>query len=143
MTIREMIIQKRTELGMTQAELSRRTGITQARISEFEKGTRQMMSSNIDLLFEALDIKFYKASPNHNWGFAGECAHILKEKGVTSVDKLTKEDLATLCDKPEFLSMKEYGKNYNEEKSIKQGADPDNSFDYIKSVIAFKLAVLK
>lgn len=127
---------------MTQAELSRRTGITQARISEFEKGTRQMMSGNIDLLFEALNIKFYKETPDHNWDFAGECAHILKGKGITSVDKLSKEDLATLCDKPEFLSMKEYGKNYNEEKSIKQGADPENSFDYLKTLIEFKLAVL-
>lgn len=143
MTIREMIIAKRNELGMTQAELSRRTGITQARISEFEKGTRQMMSSNIDLLFEALGIKFYKESPDHNLYFASECAKILKEKGITSVDKLSREDFATLCNKPEFLSMKQYDKNYNEDKMLKQGADPDNSFDYLKTLIAFKLAVLR
>lgn len=138
-----MIIAKRNELGMTQAELSRRTGITQARISEFEKGTRQMMSSNIDLLFEALGIKFYKESSNHNWDFATECASILKEKGITSVDKLSREDFATLCNKPEFLSMKQYDKNYNEDKMLKQGADPDNSFDYLKTLIAFKLAVTR
>lgn len=142
MTIRELIISKRNELGMTQKELSKRTGITQARISEFESGTRQMLSNKIDLLFDALDIKFYKESPDHNWDFATECARILKTKGITSIDKLTREDLSALCDKPEFLTMKQYDKNYNEEKMLKQGADPDNSFDYLKTLITFKLAVL-
>lgn len=143
MTIRELIVAKRTELGMTQAELSRKSGITQARISEFEKGTRQMMSSNIDMLFQALDIKFYRENPNHNWEFATECAHILKEKGITSIDKLTRDDLATICDKKEFLSMKEYGKCYDESRIVKQGDDPDSSFNYIRTLIAFKLAILR
>lgn len=143
MTIRELIINKRAELGMTQAQLSNITGISQARISEFESGSRQMMSDNVDKIIEALRIKFYNESPDTNWTFATECAKILKEKGITSIDKLTKEDLATLCSKDEFLLMKEYGKCFDEERIIKQGDSPDDSFNYIRTLIAFKLATLR
>lgn len=58
MTIRELIIEKRAEVGMTQKELSEKTGITQARISDFESGKRTMTSDNIDKIFDALEIHF-------------------------------------------------------------------------------------
>jgi len=79
MTIREVIIEKRAEVGMTQRELSEKTGITQARISDFESGKRTMTSDNIDKIFNVLDIHFVR-SKEQMWDLAKECANILKQK---------------------------------------------------------------
>lgn len=141
MTIRELIIQKRTEVGMTQKELSEKTGITQARISDFESGKRTMTSDNIDKIFNSLDIHF-KQSKEEQWDFAKECAHILKSKDINSIDSLTKEEVATLIGKNEILAMKEYNDKLYDELDMK-GIANKNAYNYMKALIKFHLALLK
>lgn len=141
MTIRELIIQKRTEVGMTQKELSEKTGITQARISDFESGKRTMTSDNVDKIFAALEIHF-KQSKEDLWNFAEECARILKNKEIRSIDNLTKEEVATLTGKNELLAMKECNDKLYDEMDIKGIADK-NAYNYMKVLIKFHLALLK
>lgn len=141
MTIRELITQKRTEVGMTQKELSEKTGITQARISDFESGKRTMTSDNIDKIFNALEIHF-KQNKEEQWNFAKECARILKSKDINSIDNLTKEEVATLTGKNELLAMKEYNDKLYDELDIKGIANKD-AYNYMKVLIKFHLALLK
>lgn len=140
MTIRELIIQKRTEVGMTQKELSQKTGITQGRISEFESGNRTMTSDNIDKIFAALGIHF-KQNKEQQWDFAKECARILRSKDIQSIDNLTKEEVATLTGKNEILAMKEYNEKLYDELDMKGIAD-NNAYNYIRVLIKFHLALL-
>lgn len=141
MTIRELIIEKRVEAGMTQKELSEKTGITQARISDFENGKRTMTSDNIDKIFDILDIRF-KRSKEEQWDFAKECASILKSKGINNIDNLTKEEVATLAGKKEILAMKEYNEKMYDELDMKCIANK-NAYNYIRALIKFHLALLK
>lgn len=141
MTIRELIIQKRTEVGMTQKELSQKTGITQGRISEFESGNRTMTSDNIDKIFAALEIHFTQNN-EQRWDFAQECALILKSKEIQSIDNLTKEEVATLTGKNGILTMKEYNDKLYDELDMKGGTDK-NAYNYMKVLIQFHLALLK
>lgn len=141
MTIRELIVEKRTEVGMTQKELSEKTGITQARISDFESGKRTMTSDNIDKIFDALDIRF-KRGKEEQWDFAKECASILKSQGINNIDNLTKEEVATLAGKKEILAMKEYNEKMYDELDMKCIANK-NAYNYIRALIKFHLALLK
>lgn len=141
MTIRELIIQKRTECGMTQKELSEKTGISQNRISEFESGNRNMNSDNIDKIFAALDI-FFKQSKEQQWDFAKECAKILKSKDVSKIDNLSQEEVATLTGKNEILEMKEYDDELYSYLDVKGVADK-NAYNFMKTLINFHLALLK
>lgn len=141
MTIRELIIQKRTECGMTQKELSEKTGISQNRISEFESGNRNMNSDNIDKIFAALDI-FFKQSKEQQWDFAEECAKILKSKDVSKIDNLSQEEVATLTGKNEILEMKEYDDELYSYLDVKGVADK-NAYNFMKTLINFHLALLK
>ncbi|MCR2007816.1 helix-turn-helix domain-containing protein [Bacteroides acidifaciens] len=141
MTIREIIVKKRTEVGMTQKELSQKTGIPQGRISEFESGTRQMQSGNIDLILDALNISF-KQSKEELWDFAKECAQILKSKGINNIDSLAKEDVAALTGKDDILSMKEYNEKLYDEMCLKKIED-NNAYNYFKTLLLFHLALLK
>lgn len=58
MTLREIIINKRLELKLTQGEVAEKAGISQPRISEFESGRREMNSANIDKVLNVLGITF-------------------------------------------------------------------------------------
>lgn len=141
MTIREIIIEKRTEVGITQKELSEKTGIAQSRISDFEKGKRTMTSDNIDKIFEVLEIHV-KLSKEQQWDFAEECARILKKKGIANIDNITKEETAILTGKKELLTMKEYSDKLYDELDMKGIADK-NAYNYMKVLIKFQLALLK
>jgi transcriptional regulator with XRE-family HTH domain len=141
MTIREMVIYKRNEAGLTQKELSEKTGIAQCRISEFESGTRSMNSDNIDKIFEALEIEFSQ-NKEQQWIFAKECAKAIKNKGISNIDTLTKEDIATLTGKDEILLMKEYNEQLYDEMCAKEIEDK-NAYNYMKTLIAFHISLLK
>lgn len=143
MTIRELIIEKRAEVGMTQKELSEKTGLTQARISDFESGKRTMTSDNIDKIFNALEIRLAR-SKEQMWDLAEECANILKQKGksVDDIKKLTKDELVDLTGKEEILPLNDYSEKFYSEMST--GFINDlTSYDYFLTLIAFHRALLK
>lgn len=57
MALAEKVRVKREEKGMTQAELAKKSGLTQATISRIESGeVRQLKSDAIRLLAKALDV---------------------------------------------------------------------------------------
>lgn len=141
MTIRELVIQKRTETGMTQKELAEKAGITQAQISDFENGKRTMTSDNIDKLFAALEINLVQ-NKNQMWNLAVECAKILKSKDVTNIQKLSKEEVAALTGKDEILAMKEYSDQLYIELSIKGSIDDVNVWNYMQALISFHIALI-
>ena len=140
MTIQELITQKRTEVGMTQKELSEKTGITQTQIFDFESGKRTMISDNIDKIFNALEIHF-KQNKKEQWNFAKECARILMSKDINSINNLTKEEVATLTGKNELLVMKEYNDKLYDELNMK-GIANKNAYNYMKVIIKFHLSLL-
>ena len=126
---------------MTQEELSSKTKISQSNISSFESGKRKMTSDNLDRIFEVLGIKYYKDSNEHNWNFAKECAKILKDKGVNSIMKMSQEEVSTLTGKEEIMRMQVYNdKIFNEYIT---GSKADDSYNYMKTLIEFHLAMLK
>lgn len=55
-SIGEMIHKRRQELGMSQAELARRSGLTAAAISQFEAGTRRPRYDALRKLSRALGV---------------------------------------------------------------------------------------
>lgn len=144
MTIREVIIEKRAEVGMTQRELSEKTGITQARISDFESGKRTMTSDNIDKIFNVLDIHFVR-SKEQMWDLAKECANILKQKGKSVADtkKLTKDELADLTGKEEILYLDEYSEGFYDENSARGIINELTAYNYVIALVAFHRALLK
>lgn len=141
-TIRELIISKRKESRMTQKELSEKTGITQARISEFESGARSMTSDNIDKIIEALDIQFKKNRENE-WDFAKKSAQKLKSKGVNKIDSLSREDISNLIESPEILALKEYEEEQYDKLYLKGLIDEHDTFNYLRALISFHLALIK
>lgn len=142
MTIREIIIQKRTEVGMTQMELSEKTGITQARISDFESSKRSMTSDNIDKILNALELHF-KQSREQQWDFSIECARLLLKKGITDISNLSKEEVATLTGKEEIIALKEYNKELYDALSLRGTIDEYNTWNMMKTLIKFQLTIEK
>ncbi|MFA6831314.1 MAG: helix-turn-helix domain-containing protein [Bacteroidaceae bacterium] len=140
MKIRETIINKRKECGMTQKELSEKTGIQQNRISEFEAGKRDIVTSNVDKIFEVLDEK-YLSSRERMWNLAKECATILKNKGFSKISDLSKDTITTLTEKEYLLSLKEISDDLYDELSAK-GSEPANTFNYMKALIRFHLSLI-
>lgn len=55
MELKRVVMQARTSAGMTQAQLSEKSGISQADISRLEKGTRNPSLKLMQRLAEALD----------------------------------------------------------------------------------------
>jgi len=56
MKLHEQVAAIRKQKGITQVELSERTGIRQAAISNFEKGKASINSKNLELIFNELNI---------------------------------------------------------------------------------------
>lgn len=141
MTIREMVIEKRKKAGITQEELAKKTGIPQSRISEFESGNRSMNSNNLDKIFEALEISLQQNN-EQMWDFAIECAHILKDKGIKDIEKLSKEEVATLTGKKEILIMEEWNELTLTHAELKYNVDSKRTYNYMRNLIRFHLALL-
>lgn len=55
--INETIRKKRRELGISQAELSRRIGVRKATICDFENGKYGLSSKTLELILEELGIE--------------------------------------------------------------------------------------
>ena len=92
-------------------------------------------------IFEALEIEFSQ-NKEQQWIFAKECAKAIKNKGISNIDTLTKEDIATLTGKDEILLMKEYNEQLYDEMCAKEIEDK-NAYNYMKTLIAFHISLLK
>lgn len=58
MTLGEKIYQRRTDLGLTQADVGRRVGRTGACVGRWENGDRPIDSRDLEKLAEALQTQF-------------------------------------------------------------------------------------
>lgn len=144
MTIREYIVKKRKECGITQQELSEKTKIPQSRISEFESGKRAMDSDNIDKIFKSLNIHFH-LKKQELWEFAKECANTLKSKGIKpeNITSISRPKLAELTEKEEIIALRRYSDKFYDQLS-NTGAihNPDNTFNYVHTLIRVHLALI-
>lgn len=144
MTIRKYIVKKRKECGMTQKELSEKTGISQSRLSQFECGERSMNSDNIDKIFKALNI-YFSLKKQDLWDFAKECAKTLKDKGIKpkNIKNIGRSRLAKLTGKEEIISLRRYSdKFYDRFSDTGEIPNPDNTFNYIHTLIMMHLALI-
>ena len=78
-TIREIVIDKRKKVNMTQVELAEKASITQAQISNFESGKATLGSDKLDKIFDVLRLKSSQTK-EEQWTLSGDCALIIKEK---------------------------------------------------------------
>ena len=99
------------------------------------------LKNNIDKIFEAIDIHF-EQSKDKMWIFAEECVKTLKEKGVSNIDNLTQEDVATLTGRNEILVMKTYNDKLYDSLCVR-GIEDDNAYNYMNVLIKLHFSLLK
>ncbi len=140
-TLREMVIEKRKRNNLTQVELAERAGLTQAQISNFESGKSTLGSDKLDKIFDILRMKSSQTK-ERQWDLAGECATLIKEKGL-DVSNISKEELSQLCGDEEILLLQNISDSLYDKYVMSNIVDEHNTFNYFMSLVRFRLACLK
>jgi Predicted transcriptional regulator with C-terminal CBS domains len=140
-TIREIVIDKRKKVNMTQVELAEKASITQAQISNFESGKATLGSDKLDKIFDVLRLKSSQTK-EEQWTLSGDCALIIKEKKL-DITNMSKEELAHVSGNNEILLLQNIPDDLYEKYVASKIIDEHNTFNYFMSLVKFRLACLK
>lgn len=145
--LREIISEKRIKLGLTQSQLAQKTGLTQAQISDFESGKREMNSSNLEKIISAMGMRFMDDNPfmekaHAQWDLAKEAASILIEKGIKNVDAITKEEMVSLTGFDDIMLLQVFSKTLFEKYVDSKIVSEHNTYNYFLTLVKFHIAML-
>ncbi len=101
-------IQKaREETGMTQMDLARAMGITQAALSNYELGKRRLYLHQIEDIARLLnkDLDYFIPSPGENQGTVSDLSGS-RQKIVSRINEMNKNELELLSAYLDFLDWR-------------------------------------
>lgn len=142
MTLREIVVSRRKEAGLTQAELAEKSGLTQAQLSNFESGKSTLNSDSLDKLFAVLRMQ-YSQTAEEQWNLAKLCAARLKERGIKDVYLITREEMAEIAGNEEILLLQVVPKKLYDMYIDSRIVSEQNTYNYFQALVGFHLACLK
>lgn len=105
MKINEIVASQRRRLGLKQYQVAERTGIAPSQISIFERGGSGMVSTNLEKLFQALELHLVYDRQSTQQNIARECAQMLAERGIKDINSLQREEVAAMIGNEELLLL--------------------------------------
>lgn len=142
MTLREMVTSRRKEVKMTQTDLASRSGLTQSQLSDFESGKSDLTSSSLDKIFKVIKLK-YTQNAEEQWDIAGKCAEEIKRRGISSLENISKEEMAEIAGNEEILLLQVVNESLFEKYAASGIIDEKNTYNYFLTVVRFRYACLR